>query len=81
MVFGVLTNKYLWWIEFEFMLKVYLICSLSYEFDIIKKRESNTDIHLNHEWEKGSVEPDNTLVMHSVHKVIMYFVLDESTLI
>ena len=63
------------------MLKVYLICSLSYEFDIMRKLETNTDIYLNHEWKKGSVEPDNTLVIHSVHKVIMYFVLDESTLI
>ena len=51
------------------------------EFDIMRKLESNTDNYLNHEWKKGSVEPDNTLVMHSVHKVIMYFVLDESTLI
>ena len=63
------------------MLKAYLICSSLCEFDIMRKLESNTDNYLNREWKKGSVEPDNTLVMHSVHKVIMYFVLDVSTLI
>ena len=63
------------------MLKAYLICSSLCEFDIIKELELNMDFYLNHEWKKGSVEPDNTLVMYSVHKVIMYFVLDESTLI
>ena len=63
------------------MLKAYLICSSLCEFDIMRKLESNTDNYLNHEWKKGSVEPDNTLVMYSVHKVIMYFVLDGSTLI